>query len=230
MKDRTEVSVIIRTKNEERWIGHTIQSVIDKLHKPEIIIVDNNSKDNTLQIVKSFIQDNSLSGYLKKNNEKYTNIKIKNIEDYSPGKAINKGVKLSKKKYIMIISAHCVLNKLSLKKHVKDLEKFVAIFGNQIPFYYGKRITKRYIWSHFTNKKIINMYSNFEKRFFFHNAISFFKASTLKKNLFSEIVTSKEDRYWINNQVKKNKKFLYDPEMEVFHYYTSNGNTWKGVG
>ena len=70
MKNKLEVSVVIRTKNEELWIGHTIQSVIDKLYKPEIIVVDNNSTDNTLQIVKSFIQDNSLSGDLKKNNEK----------------------------------------------------------------------------------------------------------------------------------------------------------------
>ena len=115
----------------------------------------------------------------------------------------------------MIISAHCVLNKLSLDKHVNDLEKYVAIFGNQIPFFNGKRITKRYIWSHFTNKKTVNMFSSFEKRYFFHNAISFFKANTLKNNPFSEVLTSKEDRYWINKQIKKNKKFLYDPEMEV---------------
>ena len=67
MKNKLEVSVVIRTKNEERWIGHTIQSVTDKLYKPEIIIVDDNSTDNTLQIVKSFVQDNSLSGDLKKN-------------------------------------------------------------------------------------------------------------------------------------------------------------------
>ena len=105
----------------------------------------------------------------------------------------------------MIISAHCVLNKLSLEKHVKDLGKYVAIFGNQIPYFHGKRITKRYIWSHFIDKKTVNMFSSFEKRYFFHNAISFFKANTLKKNLFSEVLTSKEDRYWINKQVKKRK-------------------------
>ena len=25
-------------------------------------------------------------------------------------------------------------------------------------------------------------------------------------------------------------KILYDPEMEVNHHYTDNGNTWKGIG
>ena len=49
-----KVSIIIRTKNEERWIGYAVQSVLDHLYKPEIIIVDNNSTDKTLEIVKSF--------------------------------------------------------------------------------------------------------------------------------------------------------------------------------
>ena len=36
-------SVIIRTKNEERHIGQAIQSCIDYLENPEIIIVNDNS-------------------------------------------------------------------------------------------------------------------------------------------------------------------------------------------
>ena len=47
-------SVIIRTKNEERWVGHTIQSVIDFLSGAEIVIVDNNSTDETINICKMF--------------------------------------------------------------------------------------------------------------------------------------------------------------------------------
>ena len=36
---KDKISVVIRTRNEERWIGHVIQSVIDHLDKPEIIIM-----------------------------------------------------------------------------------------------------------------------------------------------------------------------------------------------
>jgi len=57
MKLKDRISVIIRSRNEERWIGHCIQSIIEFLHKPEIIIVDNNSKDETIPIVKSFKED-----------------------------------------------------------------------------------------------------------------------------------------------------------------------------
>ena len=40
-------SVIIRVKNEERWIGHAIQSVLDHVFKPEIR--DHYNLEKTLQ-------------------------------------------------------------------------------------------------------------------------------------------------------------------------------------
>ena len=46
----TNISVIIRTRNEERWIGHSIQSVLNHLPNSEIIIVDNKSNDETIKI------------------------------------------------------------------------------------------------------------------------------------------------------------------------------------
>ena len=48
------VSVIVRTKNEEKHIGYCIQSITDFIGKPEIIIVDNDSTDNTIPIVNRF--------------------------------------------------------------------------------------------------------------------------------------------------------------------------------
>ena len=61
VKKLSDFSVVIRTKNEERWIGYAIQSVLDHLIKPEIIIVDNNSTDKTVEIVKFFSENPSLN-------------------------------------------------------------------------------------------------------------------------------------------------------------------------
>ena len=58
---KDKISVVIRTRNEERWIGHVIQSVIDHHDKPEIIIVDNNSTDKTIEIVKFFSENTSIN-------------------------------------------------------------------------------------------------------------------------------------------------------------------------
>ena len=52
VKKLSDFSVVIRARNEERWIGYAIQSVLDHLIKPEIVIVDNNSTDRTLEICK----------------------------------------------------------------------------------------------------------------------------------------------------------------------------------
>ena len=50
------VSVIIRSKNEEKWIRLVLQSSIlsQTIKNLEIILVDNNSTDNTVKIAKSF--------------------------------------------------------------------------------------------------------------------------------------------------------------------------------
>ena len=100
-KDK-KVSVVIRAKNEERWIGHAIQSVIDHIESPEIIIIDNHSSDETLAIARTFQADPELE-----NSNRFTEIKIISIDDYSPGKALNLGVQHSSHEYILILSAAC---------------------------------------------------------------------------------------------------------------------------
>ena len=225
VKKLSNFSVVIRAKNEERWIGHAIQSALDHLSKPEIVIVDNNSTDKTLEIVKFFAENPNLNGEA----DNYSKIKIINIKNYSPGRALNLGVKKATKKYILILSAHCILKKFNEKSILKDLEKNACVFGNQIPVWYGKKITKRYLWSHFSNKRTKNMFSSLEKRYFLHNALAVYKKNTLRKFPFDENLTSKEDRYWANRIIKRKMSFIYDPELTAEHQYTVHGNTWKGI-
>lgn len=225
VKKLSNFTIVIRVKNEERWIGYAIQSVLDHLIKPEIVIVDNNSNDKTIDIIKFFAENPNLNN--EANN--YSKIKIVNIANYSPGRALNLGIKSASKKYIMILSAHCILKKFNEVNILKDLEKNACVFGNQIPIWNGKKISKRYLWSHFSDKKTKNMYSELEKRYFLHNALAVYKKDTLKKFPFDENLTSKEDRYWANKIMKKKMNFIYDPELIAEHQYTIHGNTWKGI-
>ncbi len=220
-----KLSVIIRAKNEERWIGHTIQSVLDFFPGSEIIIIDNNSTDETLKICKLFSKPKIFSNDFQSS---YSKFKISKIDNYTPGKALNKGIKLASRENIMIISSHCVIKNIDYSKLEKDLNTFAGIFGNQIPVYFGKKIQKRYIWSNFNTNRSINYFSKIENRYFFHNAFSFFKRSVIKKNLFDEDLVGKEDRYWAKKIVKKKLKYLYEPRHEAEHHFTPNGNTWIG--
>ena len=48
-------SVVIRNKNEEKYIGYAIQSVVDFLgDKIQLVIVDNESSDESIRIVQTF--------------------------------------------------------------------------------------------------------------------------------------------------------------------------------
>ena len=156
-----------------------------------------------MSIVRYFIQDPKLEN----KNKNYTEIKVFKIDSYTPGKSLNFGVSKCKYENILIMSAHCTLHKFNYKTIEKNLEKYCCIFGNQNPIFMGKKITKRYLWDHFGKKKVINMFSKSENRYFMHNALSIFKKKILKKFPFDENLAGKEDRYWINNMAKKGKNF-----------------------
>jgi rhamnosyltransferase len=221
----SDFTVIIRVKDEARWIGHAIQSCIDFLDGPEIVIVDNNSSDESVDIARLFRQDPHLDG----SSHRYCEVKTISISDYSPGRALNLGVKHASRGYIVILSSHCVITRFDLKYVKSLLDIHQACFGKQIPHFKGKRITPRYIWSHFTDSETINMFSALEGRYFFHNAFSIITKEFLEKNPFDEELVSKEDRYWASDIVTAGHSFIYTNKIVADHHYTLKGNTWKAL-
>ena len=114
------VSIIIRGKNEEDWLGLCLKSIHEQTFKDfEIIYVDNESDDASIQIAKEYAVD-----------------KIKKIKKFLPGNAINQGIQASKGKYIAIISAHCIpKDKFWLKRLVSSIKKkdIAGVYGRQAP-------------------------------------------------------------------------------------------------
>ena len=209
------LSVIIRNKNEERYIGYAIQSVLDNFDKPEIIVVDNNSTDSSMGIVNTF---------------DFEDIKTYNIDSYTPGKSLNYGVTKCSNDYVLILSAHSQIMNCKFDKIKMCLDDYCVVGGKQIPIWNGKKISRRYVWSNFIDKDDVNLYSKNENRYFLHNAFTFYEKQTLIDYPFDETLSGKEDRYWINERVKEGIKFYYDSETICHHHYTDNGSTWKGVG
>lgn len=211
-----DLTIIIRNRNESQYIGFAIQSVIDFFPNSKIIVIDNDSKDDSLNVVSLF--------------QNIIPIEVLNINKYSPGLCLNYAIKNVKTKYLLILSAHAQITKMNFDYVKTLLEENVAVFGNQVPIYKGKKITKRYIWSHFIDKNVKNMHSGIENRYFLHNAFCFYPTKFVKNFPFDEKLPGKEDRYWAIDIVKKGYSFMYCSLIEVNHFYTENGATWQGVG
>ena len=194
------VSIIIRTKNEEKWISSCLRSVYSQSYKNiEVIIVDNNSTDKT--VVKAQVFP----------------VKVVNIEDFLPGKAINLGIRKSTGKYIVCLSGHCVpVNNDWLANLVEDLNSpnIAGIYGKQEPLSFTSDIDKRDLMMVFGNDKKIQV-----KDSFFHNANSAFKRSVWDKYPFDENVTNIEDRIWGELVISQGLNIIYEPSASVYHWH-----------
>lgn len=211
-----KISLIIRTKNEERWIGHCLKSVFNQNYPSfEVIIVDNESSDSTLEIAKRFP--------IKK---------FINIKNFFPGKAINLGINSSEGELICCISAHCVPkdnNWLSnLSSNLISQHNIGGVYGRQIPTSFTEDIDKRDLVIVFGRDKRIQ-----EKDYFFHNANSMFRKDVWKKFPFDEEVSNIEDRVWGKKIIEAGMKIIYEPSAEVFHHHGlhqgNNPKRAKGV-
>ncbi len=81
-----KVSIIIPTHNSAAWIPETIESLLDQDYEDfEIIIVDAQSSDRTLEVVKSFRSDK---------------IRICSVSHYQPYEMANRGITLAEGEYI----------------------------------------------------------------------------------------------------------------------------------
>jgi glycosyltransferase involved in cell wall biosynthesis len=213
-------SVILRNRNEERYIGYCIQSLVDFLGDGvEIVLVDNESTDDSIRIVNTFDYLNIKKVDISKNN-------------YTPGRALNLGVENCTNDYIFVISAHCEIVKLNPNEVIEELSltDVVAIWGKQVPLWNGKRITPRYIWSNFTDKSTVNYFCENEDRYFLHNGCAFYNKHDLIDYPFGEHHSGKEDRFWVNDMIGRDNKVVYNPDIVVNHHYTGDGATWLGVG
>ena len=198
--DAPLVSIIIRTKNEERWISSCLRAVYSQSYQNiEVVLVDNKSTDNT--VVKAM---------------KYP-IKVVNIDDFIPGKAINDGIRASSGEYIVCLSGHCVPTSNEwLSNLVADLGRkdIAGVYGRQEPLSFTSDIDKRDLHIVFGLDRKIQI-----KDSFFHNANSALRRDMWEKYPFDENVTNIEDRVWGEKVISEGYKIVYEPMASVYHWH-----------
>jgi len=205
MKDEKLVSIIIRTRNEEKWISSCLRNVFKQDYKNiEVILVDNESTDRTVAKAQDFP------------------VKIIRIKEFFPGKAINDGIRASLGDYIVCLSGHCIpVNNNWLGSLIQDLDimNVAGVYGKQEPLSFTSDLDKRDLLTVFGKDKKVQV-----KDSFFHNANSAFTRRIWEKYPFDEGLTNIEDRVWGELVISKGFNIIYEPSSSVYHWHGINQN------
>jgi len=204
MSDDKMVSIIIRTRNEERWITACLSNVFNQEYKCfEVILVDNESADKTIEKAKQF----KIS-------------KIINCKDYMPGKALNMGIREAKGDYIVCLSGHCIpVNEKWLGNLLRNFKEpqVAGVYGRQEPMAFTPNADKRDLTLIFGLDRKVQLRDSF-----FHNANSMIRSEIWKAIPFDETVTNIEDRVWAKKVLQNGYNIIYEPEASVYHYHGIN--------
>lgn len=194
------ISIIVRTKNEERWIGSCLEAVSRQTIKDrEVVLVDNCSTDKTV--------DKSMP----------YGVTLVTIDQFRPGAAINKGIEAAKGDIIVCLSGHCIpVDDFWLENLVNDLEddSVAGVYGRQEPLAFTSDLDKRDLLITFGLDPRVQT-----KDSFFHNANSAFRKSIWKQFPFDEQVENIEDRIWASQVLNAGFKILYEPNASVYHHH-----------
>ena len=196
------ISLIVRTKNEEKWIGRCLNSIYSQKVNAniEVVLVDSGSTDHTIEVAKRFSID-----------------KVLKIKNFLPGKALNDGIRKSKGEYLVCLSAHCIPVENNWLQTLLDNfndDKVAGVYGRQLPLSFTDPIDKRDLLITFGLDKRVQV-----KDHFFHNANSMIPKRIWKKFPFDEEATNIEDRIWGKEVVNAGYRLIYDPEAAVYHHH-----------
>ncbi len=196
-------SIIIRSFNEEKHIGKLLEGIQKQtiLSNIEVILVDSGSTDGTVDIASKY-------GVLL--------VQI-TPEEFSFGRALNKGCDAAKGKYLLFASAHIYPVYTDwVEKMIQPFkdEKIALVYGKQV----GNEITK-YSESQLF-KKWFPEESNYNQYHpFCNNANATIRANLWKDQPYDEGLTGLEDLDWATKIMEKGYRIAYESHAPIVHVH-----------
>jgi len=196
------VTVVIRAKNEARWLASCLGAVsLQDHHDFEIILVDNESTDRTSEIGKRY------------------GCKMISISDadFNYSRALNIGIKAGSKPLVAMVSGHCIptddqwLARMAM--HFKT-SGVAAVYGRQEPLPDSAPSDKRDLWTTFGLDRKIQ-----KRDYFFHNANSMIRRDIWDRLPFNENIHGVEDQDWAKKVIGERHQIVYEPHARVFHHH-----------
>jgi glycosyltransferase involved in cell wall biosynthesis len=197
-----KVSVIIPTHNRAGYLGGAIESVLKQTFKDlEVIVVDDNSTDNTAEVVRRF--KNRRINYIRKNTNK------------GPSAARNTGLAAARGKYIAFLDDDDEWVPHKLQKQVELLDKcqpnICGVYSNRLVL---DKSTNRVISaSPQTNRLRGDLLSQLFIGSPIHTSTVLIRKRCLDEiGLFDETMSYMEDRdLWIRLSLKWAFEYINDP-------------------
>jgi len=205
-----KVSVVIPVYNGEKTLRQCLNSVLNQTYKNyEIVVVDNNSTDNTKKIIKSFESENK---------------KVKYVFEVIVGRgaARNVGINAAIGEIIVMTDADCVVPYQWINKITRPITKgneFI-VQGNEFDIIdnYWTRMQQQF------NQKFL-MDSVYDVNYIDHLDTKNFaikKEVLISINMFNEYIKNLED-FELKIRLKKNKyKIFFLKNLKVKHYHKDN--------
>jgi rhamnosyltransferase len=197
------VAVVIRAKNEARFIGETLQGVFQPgaLQPRKVVVVDSGSTDGTQAIVQRFPT---------------TLVQIK-PEEFTYGYALNLGVANVDAEIVVTLSAHSEpANADWLRALIQPFSRprVAAVYGRQLPR------------SNATILELIGMRLTgvlgdraklLDRRPLFSNANGALRRSLWLAHPFDEQIKGAEDIAWVRTMQERGYLIAYQPTAAVYH-------------
>ena len=196
-------SIIIRSFNEGKHIGKLLEGIKRQTIFPdiEVILVDSGSTDDTVKIASQY-------GVI--------NVPI-TPEEFSFGRALNKGCEAASGKYLLFASAHVYPVYTDwVEKMIQPFkdEKIALVYGKQI----GNEVTKysesQLFKKWFPEESDYNQYHPF-----CNNANAVVRSALWKGQPYDETLTGLEDLDWATKIQEKGYRIAYESQAPIVHVH-----------
>ena len=213
MNEYPRISVIVPVYNGEKYIDNFMSQYLEqKYSNLELVIVNDGSVDNTLEILRKYIN-------------KVSNIKVHSQKNQGPSVARNKGIRLSTGEYVIFadIDDYLYPDYVSrLYELIVETDADVA-FGNykKVSKINNKAITQNNILNsnilEFDNKEALNDF-NYRRHLTGYSYLKLIKKSILNEINFPEDIVYGEDFVFTYNLLKKVRKVVYSEKICYLYF------------
>lgn len=202
-------SILIRTKNEAKNIGATLDAVLEQSVTPhEVFVIDSGSRDATIAIAL----------------QRRVDILTISPQEWSYPKALNLGARHATGEILVCLSAHCVPTTdhwlRNLLRHFEDAT-VAGAWGPDILPGRSRPVRRR------LERQEPGSYNVHNRAWGMTNSNSALRRSLWLEFPFDERLPATEDKAWAREAMARGYSLMWDPEAAVWHQRDTFMNAFR---